>query len=52
MKTPKIFSLYKLIDWLVSINKNSNLKKLPLNTDSLNKMLGYLDLLKMTVILV
>jgi hypothetical protein len=37
MKTPKIFSLYKLIDWLVSINKNSNLKKLPLNKDSLNK---------------
>ena len=37
MKTPKIFSLYKLIDWLVLINKNSNLKKLPLNKDSLNK---------------
>jgi len=37
MKTPKIFSLYKLIDWLVSNNKYSNLKKLPLNKDSLNK---------------
>src|SRR5258705_12287 len=37
MKTPKIFSLYKLIDWLVSINKNSNLKKLPLNKDYLNE---------------
>ncbi len=35
MKTPKIFSLYKLIDWLN--NKNYNLNKFPLNTDSLNK---------------
>ena len=39
MKTPKIFSLYKLIDWLASINKNSNLnlRKLPLNTESFCK---------------
>ena len=46
MKTPKIFSLYNLIDWLGSINKNSNLKKLPLNTDSLNKnawLSGFID---------
>ena len=35
MKTPKIYSLYKLIDWLN--NKTNLLKKLPLNTDSLNK---------------
>jgi hypothetical protein len=37
MKTPKIFSLYKLIDWLASNNKNSNLIKLPLNTESFCK---------------
>lgn len=37
MKTPKINSLYKLIDWLNNQNPNLNLTKLPLNTDSLNK---------------
>jgi hypothetical protein len=37
MKTPKIFSLYKLIDWLASKNKNYNLRKLPLNTESFCK---------------
>ena len=36
MKTPKIYSLYKLIDWLNN-KTNLNLIKLPLNTDSLNK---------------
>ena len=36
MKTPKINSLYKLIDWLNN-KKNLNLSKLPLNTDSLSK---------------
>jgi hypothetical protein len=35
MKTPKINSLYKLIDWLNNKNLNLNLTKLPLNTDSL-----------------
>jgi hypothetical protein len=35
MKTPKINSLYKLIDWLNNKNPNLNLTKLPLNTDSL-----------------
>ena len=35
MKTPKINSLYKLIDWLNNKNSNLNLTKLPLNTDSL-----------------
>jgi len=37
MKTPKIFSLYKLIDWLNNKNSNLNLNKLPLNVDSLKK---------------
>lgn len=36
MKTPKIYSLYKLIDWLNN-KTNLNLIKLPLNIDSLNK---------------
>jgi group I intron endonuclease len=36
MKTPKINSLYKLIDWINNKNPNLNLVKLPLNTDSLN----------------
>jgi hypothetical protein len=36
MKTPKINSLYKLIDWLNNKNPNLNLTKLPLNTDPLN----------------
>src|SRR3984893_16493039 len=36
MRTPKINSLYKLIDWLNIKNPNFNLTKLPLNTDSLN----------------
>ena len=35
MRTPKINSLYKLIDWLNIKNPNFNLTKLPLNTDSL-----------------
>jgi hypothetical protein len=35
MRTPKINSLYKLIDWLNNKNLNLNLTKLPLNTDSL-----------------
>lgn len=35
MKTPKINSLYKLIDWLNNKNTNLNLTKLPLNKDSL-----------------
>lgn len=35
MKTPKINSFYKLIDWLNNKNPNLNLMKLPLNTDSL-----------------
>ena len=39
MKTPKIYSLYKLIDWLnnKAPHPNLNLNKLPLNTDSLSK---------------
>ena len=37
MKTPKINSLHKLIDWLNINNHNLNFSKLPLNTDSLNK---------------
>lgn len=37
MKTPKINSLYKLIDWLNTKNPNLNLNKLPLNTKSLSK---------------
>lgn len=37
MKTPKINSLYKLIDWLNNKNPNLNLRKLPLNLDSLSK---------------
>ena len=38
MKTPKIFSLYKLIDWLNNKKgTNLNLSKLPLNIDSLSK---------------
>nr|YP_009517218.1 LAGLIDADG homing endonuclease [Myochromella boudieri]AYE93139.1 LAGLIDADG homing endonuclease [Myochromella boudieri] len=35
MKTPKIHSLYKLIDWLNNKDTNLNLTKLPLNNDSL-----------------
>jgi len=35
MKTPKINSLYKLIDWLNNKNPYLILTKLPLNTDSL-----------------
>jgi hypothetical protein len=35
MRTPKIFSLYNLIDWLNNKNQNLNLTKLPLNSDSL-----------------
>ncbi len=34
MRTPKINSLYKLIDWLNSHNLKLNLTKLPLNTES------------------
>jgi hypothetical protein len=37
MKTPKINSLYKLIDWLNNKNPQLNLIKLPLNTFSLSK---------------
>nr|YP_004376349.1 intronic ORF at intron 2 of cox1 [Moniliophthora roreri]ADO51559.1 intronic ORF at intron 2 of cox1 [Moniliophthora roreri] len=37
MKTPKMNSLYKLIDWLNNKKPNLNLCKLPLNTDSLSK---------------
>jgi len=40
MKTPKIYSLYKLIDWLNNKNITGStalLNKLPLNTDNLNK---------------
>ena len=37
MKTPKINSLYKLIDWLNNKNPHLNLIKLPLNTFSLSK---------------
>ena len=36
MKTPKINSLYNLIDWLNNKNPNLNFTKLPLNSDSLN----------------
>lgn len=36
MKTPKINSLYKLIDWLNNKNPNLNFTKLPLNSDYLN----------------
>ncbi len=36
MKTPKIYSLYKLIDWLNNKNLNLNLTKLPLNNNSLS----------------
>jgi hypothetical protein len=36
MKTPKINSLYKLIDWLNNKETKFNLTKLPLNTDSLS----------------
>jgi len=32
MRTPKIYSLFKLIDWLNSKDINLNLSKLPLNT--------------------
>jgi hypothetical protein len=35
MKTPKINSLYKLIDWLNNKNPNLKITKLPFNTDSL-----------------
>ena len=35
MRTPKIYSLYKLIDWLNIYNSNLNLSKLPLNNHSL-----------------
>lgn len=37
MKTPKINSLYNLIDWLNNKNPQLNLIKLPLNTFSLSK---------------
>ena len=37
MKTTKIHSLYKLIDWLNNKNPQLNLSKLPLNTLLLNK---------------
>ena len=37
MKTPKINSLYNLIDWLNNKNPHLNLIKLPLNNLSLNK---------------
>jgi hypothetical protein len=36
MKTPKIYSFYRLIDWLNNKYLNLNLIKLPLNNDSLN----------------
>ena len=36
MRTPKIYSLYKLIDWLNNKNPNLNLTKHPLNTNSLS----------------
>jgi len=36
MRTPKINSFYKLIDWLNIKNPKFNITKLPLNTDSLN----------------
>ena len=35
MRTPKIYSLYNLIDWLNNKNKELNLSKLPLNSKSL-----------------
>lgn len=35
MRTPKINSLYKLIDWLNNKNPNLNMQNLPLNTNSL-----------------
>ena len=34
-RTPKIYSLYNLIDWLNNKNKELNLSKLPLNSKSL-----------------
>src|SRR5271169_3150624 len=37
MRTPKINSLYKLIDWLNNKNPNLNLNKLSLNMESLSK---------------
>lgn len=37
MKTPKINSLYNLIDWLNNKNPNLNLSKLPLNNNSFTK---------------
>ncbi len=37
MRTPKINSLHKLIDWLNNKNPTLNLSKLPLNTLSLDK---------------
>jgi hypothetical protein len=36
MKTPKVNSLYRLIDWLNNKNPSLNLHKLPLNNDSLS----------------
>lgn len=36
MRTPKIHSLYKLIDWLNNNNPNLNLTKLSLKSDPLN----------------
>lgn len=36
MRTPKIYSLFKLIDWL-NVKKKLNLKKLPLNSKSLSE---------------
>jgi hypothetical protein len=35
MKTPKIYSLYKLIDWLNNKNKSEHINKLPLNKEFL-----------------
>jgi hypothetical protein len=37
MRTPKINSLHKLIDWLNNKNPNLNLNKLPINKNSLSK---------------
>jgi LAGLIDADG endonuclease len=45
MRTPKIHQLYSLIDW-INDNHNTNLKKLPLNTNSLNSdswLAGFID---------
>jgi hypothetical protein len=37
MRTPKIFSLFKLIDWLKNKTPELNLIKLPLKTELLDK---------------